>query len=254
MKYPIKLLVFDLDGTLLKTDKTVSEFTLNTLGRCRQSGIKLAYATGRGESDVPDLPAELFDASIVMSGAIASIGDELVYSRLIPYDVARPLLLACDRRGIHIASQTKNMHYSNFNVSEVWERISNFKVVDFSLHEIDAEKLYAVVRSGEDAAFIEKNLPRELYMTVSVDGLGMIMHRDATKSKAVSALAEKWKLSPCEIAAFGDDLIDIDMLKYAGIGVAMENALPMVKAAADAICPGNNEDGVAKWIQSNLLK
>jgi len=84
MKYPIKLLVFDLDGTLLKTDKTVSEFTLNTLGRCRQSGIKLAYATGRGESDVPDLTAELFDASIVMSGAIASIGDSLCTAARFP--------------------------------------------------------------------------------------------------------------------------------------------------------------------------
>ena len=253
MKYPIKLLVFDLDGTLLKTDKTISEFTLNTLGRCRQSGIKLAYATARGGSAGKFVPVELFDGKVVMSGALASIGDELVYKRLIPHEIARPLLMACDRKGIKIASEISGMHYSNFVVSELWDYINNYEIVDFSRHTIDAEKLYAVAYNKDDLAFIEKNLSTELYLTVSRDGLVMIMHRDATKSKAIAALAEEWGILQSEIAVFGDDLNDIDMLRYAGFGVAMGNALSEVKAAADCICQGNDEDGVAEWILSNLL-
>jgi len=56
-----------------------------------------------------------------------------------------------------------------------------------------------------------------------------------------------------EITAFGDDLNDIDMLEFSGISVAMVNALDNVKAVADYICDTNDNDGVAKWLEENLL-
>jgi hydroxymethylpyrimidine pyrophosphatase-like HAD family hydrolase len=66
-------------------------------------------------------------------------------------------------------------------------------------------------------------------------------------------LAKIWNIEPSEIAAFGDDLNDIDLLRYAGYGVAMENALDEVKAVADYICDTNDNDGVAKWLEDNML-
>jgi hydroxymethylpyrimidine pyrophosphatase-like HAD family hydrolase len=103
--------------------------------------------------------------------------------------------------------------------------------------------------SAEDAVFIRQNMPDSMYLTVARDGLGMIMHRDATKSKAVAKLAKMWNIKESEIAAFGDDLNDIDMLTCAGVGVAMKNALVEVKAVADYICDTNDNDGVAKWLE-----
>ena len=80
-----------------------------------------------------------------------------------------------------------------------------------------------------------------------------ISHKEAVKSKAVAALAEFWGISQEEILFFGDDLIDIDILKYCGVGVAMGNALDEVKEAADYVCGINNNDGAAKWIEENIL-
>ena len=81
----------------------------------------------------------------------------------------------------------------------------------------------------------------------------MVMHREATKSKALLEMARVWGIEQTEIVAFGDDLNDIDLLAYAGVGVATENALDEVKAAADCICDTNDNDGVAKWIEENIL-
>jgi hypothetical protein len=86
-------------------------------------------------------------------------------------------------------------------------------------------------------------------MTVAVDKLAMVMRGDATKAKAVAALARHWGIAQSETVAFGDDLNDIDMLSYAGTGVAMGNA----KAVSDFICLRNEDDGAADWIERNLL-
>ena len=252
MKYRIKMIVSDLDGTLLNCETVMSERTISVLEKCRKSGIKIAYATARGRSADLVAPAKHFDGRVNMGGAVASINNEIIYSRLIPFLTARPILLACDKRGLRTASEYSGMHFSNFNVLELWPYIKYCEKVDFSLHDRDAEKLYAVIDDQSDADFIRDQLNEDLHLHVSSDNLAMIMHRDATKSKAVAVLANHWNIEPSAIAAFGDDLNDIDMLEYAGYGVAMENARDEVKAAADYSCPGNDEDGVAEWILENV--
>ena len=80
MKYPTKMIVTDLDGTLLMSDKSISQYTKSVLCRCREAGIKTAYATGRGGSAERIVPSELFDARIIMNGASAYINDKIVYT------------------------------------------------------------------------------------------------------------------------------------------------------------------------------
>jgi len=253
----IKLIVTDLDGTFLRENKTVSDYTKSVFAHCREAGIKIAYATGRGGGAERVAPPGLFDGKIIMNGAIARIGDEIVYSRLIPYEIARPLLVACHERGIDITSEITGMHYSNFVVSSFWPGISHFQMVDLAQHEIDAEKIYTLNPSPENKRFIKQSLPDGLHLVMSSDGLGdflQIMHKDATKSKAVMALAKIWEITETEIATFGNDFNDIDMLEYAGTSVAVANAFDEVKAAANHICDTNDNDGVAKWIDENVLR
>jgi len=249
----IKMLVFDLDGTLLRDDKTISDYTKSVLCRCREAGIKVAYATGRGGSASVVAPSEHFDARITQNGGIVTIGDTVVRKCHIPYQSARPLLLACDRQGLKTSTAVSGMHYTNFVAPDHWPEVKNYAIADFARHELDAEALHIIIESPDDVAFIEEHMPAELYMTVTRDALGMIMHQDATKSRAVAELARIWGINQSEIAAFGDDANDIDMLKYAGVGVAMGNALDEVKAAADCICGGNDEDGAAVWIIYNVV-
>jgi Cof subfamily protein (haloacid dehalogenase superfamily) len=247
----IKMIVTDLDDTLLRRDKTVSEYTRDVLRRCRKKGIKTVIATGRGHPDVV-APTELFDAIIANNGANIYDG-AIELRRCISYAEARPLLLACNEHGLRLTSQFGGMHYTNFDVSKIWPHIKNFHIVDFASHALDSEKICVEGVTPEDAAFIERHLPNDMYLKVTRDGLGMVMHRKATKSAAIAELAGRWEITQNEIAAFGDDSNDIDMLIHAGVSVAMDNALDEVKSAADYICDTNSNDGVAKWIEANIL-
>lgn len=256
MKHNVKMIVTDLDGTLLRTDKTISEHTKTILNRCCKTGIKIAYVTGRGGSAERVAPNEIFDGRISMNGAIGKIKNYIIYDRLIPYEKARPILTDCNSRGMKITSEISGMHYSNFVVSDIWPQIKNYEIVDFTQHDMNAEKIYTPNPTPDDKLFIEQRLPDDLYFVVTADGagyLGQIMHKDATKAKAVSALAQHWGISQSEIVVFGDDLNDIDMLTYAGIGVAMGNALDKVKEVSDCVCLRNDDDGVARWIEENIL-
>ena len=273
----IKMIATDLDGTLLREDKSISDYTRSALSKCRASGIKLAFATGRGTA-FKVAPAELFDGGITNNGAIAkarslhalaendgpvsSSGffqaqEAIVYNKIIPYQTARPILVACHEHGIKIVSQASVVHYSNFAVSDIWPWVTGHQIVDFATHCVDAEKLYTPDITPENIKFIENLLPNELYSVVTRDITGdflQIMHWQATKGKAVLALARHWNILPTEIAAFGNDLNDIDMLSSVGFGVAVANAQDEVKAAAGHGCGSNEEDGLAAWLLEHVLE
>lgn len=84
-----------------------------------------------------------------------------------------------------------------------------------------------------------------LYVTSSVPRYVEISHGSVCKRSALEWLAEKLDISQEQIAAFGDGENDLEMLQYAGFGVAMGNAVTLLKQAADFIAPSCNEDGVA---------
>jgi hypothetical protein len=254
----VKMVVMDLDGTLLRGDKTLSAYTKNILVKCREKGIKVVYATGRGGSAKRLAPCELFDGKITMNGATATVGDEVVYNRTIPWQTAQPILIACHNRGMEIVSENGGKHYANFSVTDRWPSLmADDERTDFSQHRINAEKIYIPNPTPEDRAFIEKMLPDDLYFVITGDGedsfLGQIMHRDATKGQAILALANLWSICPQVIAAFGDDYNDMDMLQGCGIGVAMGNAILDIKNIATYICDTDENDGVAKWLEANII-
>ena len=159
------------------------------------------------------------------NGALARSAGETIYSRFIPADIVQSLFSECKIRKIDAG---------------------------VSLHGAETGKFWIEGCTVEDTVIIKKLLSENLYFTIANDRLGMVMHKDATKAKAVIALAKYWGISQSEIVAFGDDLYDIDMLSYAGIGVAMENALDEVKAASNLVCMTNDNDGIAEWLKVNI--
>ena len=104
-----------------------------------------------------------------MNGAIAKIGDDVVYNRLILNLTARPILVACAQRGIKITSKMAGMHYSNFSVSDFWSELTNFVITDFSQHELDTEKIYSSAPTPEEKLFIENLIPDSLYSVMTHD-------------------------------------------------------------------------------------
>jgi len=250
----IKMIVVDLDDTLLRNDKTVSERTVGALKKCREKGIKVVYATARGQSAQVLVSSDLFDGYVIMNGAIARAGAQVVYSRLISSVSVRKMLLAADDAGIPIAVQSAGMDYTNFDTTKVWEWVKHFTISDFRTLDVESEKIYALPKTESEIDILKKHLPRGLYLiTTREDNFTMIMNEDASKEKAVAALAGHWGICVSDVVAFGDDIIDIEMIKNCGVGVAMGNAISELKAVADYVCDTNENDGIAKWLEGNLL-
>jgi hypothetical protein len=199
------------------------------------------------------VPSGFYDGFVLNNGAKAYAGDAQIYTRLMPMGTIRDMLIACDNAGVRVVAERDGCHYTNFDVPEEWTFQQKYEISDFRDLDIEAEKLYAVVDSPEVIKVIKLHLSDKLYLYESRDGYAMVMHSEATKAAAVSSLAAHWGIEQKEIVAFGDDKNDIDLLQYSGIGIAMGNAVPEVKAAADLFCDTNENDGIAKWLEENLL-
>lgn len=249
----IKMIALDLDGTLLRDDKTVSQYTAEILERCRKRGIKIIYATVRGTVTDSIVLPDVFDGCVRLGGAVSYIGNKVVYSKPMPINDVRNFLILLHKNGLRVVAQDDGMHYANFDVSEVWPWLMNYKIVDFDDINFDVEKIYAITETPDAVSLVKENLPPNMHLFVSRDELAFVTHEDAVKSKAIAAIAQVWGIHQKEIIGFGDDKIDIDLLQYCGLGVAMGNALPEVKASADIVCDTNENDGVAKWLEENIL-
>ena len=79
------------------------------------------------------------------------------------------------------------------------------------------------------------------------------MNKSASKYRAIEFLAEQYHVDIEDIVAFGDDYNDMEMIERCGNGIAVGNALEIVKGVADQVCESNQNDGVARWIERNLL-
>lgn len=220
MNKRIKMIITDLDGTLLRDDKTVSDRNRLALLRCRELGIKVIFATGRS-CQTKVISKDLFDGYVCCNGAYAYAGETIVYQRTFSNETTRFIVEACTQRGI--AAEPRQ----------------------------DEEVCLPVIKPG-DAEFVNSILPDNLYLIVLKENYGQIMHKEATKVKAVEALARHWGIEQFEIVAFGDDLNDIDMLSWVGVGVAMGNAVDEVITASDEVCLNNENDGIAVWIEKNI--
>jgi len=251
-----KMIAVDLDGTLLRDDKTVSEEAISVLRKCHDSGLKLVYATARGQSAPTLVPPDLFDGYVQMNGAIAYASDSLIHHKVISTVYARELLLAADDARIDIAVEQCGRTFSNFPFPDEWDNLflTGYEITDFKELDIEVEKIWAMPKSEPEIELLKKHLQKGLYLVTTRDeNFTLIMHDEASKSSAIDALAGHWGIDCDEIVAFGDDVIDIDMLQHCGVGVAMGNAVDEVKAVADYVCDTNENDGIAKWLEEYVL-
>ena len=106
---------------------------------------------------------------------------------------------------------------------------------------------------GKLTADITDGFPEVRAVTYSDVSLVTIVHQEATKLNALMAVERALNITTNEIAAFGDDYSDVDWLSYCVNSVAVANAIDEVKAVANYVCGGCDEDGVAKWLEDHIL-
>lgn len=251
----IKMIVTDLDRTLLRDDKTISGYTEKTLLELKRRGIPFVIATARPIRDVRRWLSFLrYDAAVFHNGAVVMLGGEVIgrFGLENTEGIAAAILRGLP--GSRITVEAGDWMYSNMRAEELWPGAQYTRTEDFSeVRGLMAEKVIVAASTPEEMAALEPYTPEGAYLQLSENTIAMMMNRQATKLNGIRLLAERYGIGLGEVAAFGDDYNDMDMLTACGRGVAVANALPEAKAAADEVCGSNEEDGVARWIRGNML-
>ena len=253
-----RCLLFDLDGTLLRSDKTISPRTLRALEACRERGVKIGISTNRSENRAKPFLDQLGPEIIISSGGalVRSDGEIIFRAEFSPAETRRvlDLIQAVCGAEAEITVDGETAHYWNFKsdpavMDKSW---SGSTYCDFSRFSGTALKLCAEI-TDETFPALKSALPDCDCLRFSGEDWCKITKANATKENALQELCRTTGLTLAEIAAFGDDTPDIGMLRLCGLGVAMGNAIPPVKAAADVVIGTNDEDGIAEWLEATFL-
>ena len=252
----ISLVLVDLDGTLFRDDKSISEYSKQTIKRLQQKGVLFGICTSRAYvNSIKFLDGISPDIFITNGGGMVRQGEKKIYTCQFSVEEVRTLIEAtfkiCGPDAILSADNEEGL-YSN-SKEELGDKFWTFNdFLDFQepamkvcIQTLDKDKVSKIAQSiGSD---------RIDFLPFSDIPWYKMTLKDATKEKAISVMSQKLNIPLEQIAAFGDDFSDIGMLKLCGKGIAMQNAIPQVKKIASGICRSNEEDGIAHWLEENLL-
>ena len=244
----MKAIITDLDRTLLRTDKSISTYTLDILNACHRAGILIMAATARPERMVTQYHHMLhFDAMTVTNGARIILPDRVVVNGFSRDSAGKILAGICKHPDIILSMETSDGFFASEDIPE-WSPIV---YRDFPELPTDGEIYKILVSSKHDSIFqtVENTLTDDAYCTVAGGSLIHVMSRQATKWNGVKTMLETFHVSPDEAVYFGDDNDDIEAIQMCGTGVAVSNAIEPVLAVADEVTESNDEDGVARFIQ-----
>ena len=269
----IKLLAFDLDGTLLDDSKAVPYENTLALRAAAEKNILTVPASGRIFRFMPEpvrtqLSARYF---ITTNGGEVydAVSDSVLYSAEIPLQRALDVLDHFDTVDGIYDCYADNAGYMSRAFMEKADDYFLDPVLNAMLHSYtlktrtpvddlrgfmtarggSLQKLQMFFRDPEERLHQLEVLPRlfpDLVISSSLANNIEVNSAEATKGQALSALCAKLGIDRSEVMAFGDGLNDLDMLQFAGIPIAMGNADPLIREKAAYITASNNEAGLAK--------
>ncbi len=264
-----KLLAIDLDGTLLKNDKTISKVTYEAIQRARKKGVKVVLATGRPIKGISRYIEKLDlldedDCSVAFNGAAVQFNKtgKLIYEQNMEIEDIKYLYKLSKGLGVNIHALTPNEcitpKISEYSLLEAEINKIPLKVVDFDNLDPDTNIVKIMMIDKEEIlSKTVEQLPEEVYEKYSVlrsePYFLEFLNKEVNKEQGVKKLAEGFGIKKEEVICIGDAGNDIHMIQYAGLGVAMENAMVEVKRIADYITLTNEEDGVAHIIEKFIL-
>ncbi len=276
------LIAIDLDSTLLSSEGTVTARTREALERAHAAGVEIVICTGRRFSSAMEVlgGVSFADEIVINNGVVAKevATGKTVFSDYFAVDdyavCIRALKRVCPELPVlvmvdehpdyefcadlieHDASNRYHMEYIETNrpmLREVatLETLPTERIIQCCiLHEIErlesAEGPIAEATAGHAQVFIIRNVK---YLGSSLE----VLPEGASKWRALQFLARSYSIPPHRIMAIGDDLNDLTMIRGAGLGVAMANAVDAVREAADMVTADKDHDGVAEAIERHAF-
>ncbi|MGX7263541.1 Cof-type HAD-IIB family hydrolase [Enterococcus crotali] len=268
----IKLVAIDLDGTLLNSKKEISTRNKEALAQAKAAGVKIVLCTGRPLAAIEIYLEELNlrdngDYSITFNGGLVQKNDtgEIIEKALMPleavhelYELATSLNVPLDilSDGLVMQLPASKEHIS------IYSQLNNLLTFEsYELAQLTTDQIYNKAVVAIDEIYLDeqiKKIPASFYERYEViktrSNLLEFMPKGITKAYGISLLARDLGIKQEEIMTIGDEENDLPMIEYAGLGVAMENAVAKVKEMADVITDTNDNDGVAQAVEKFVLE
>ncbi|WNY64056.1 Cof-type HAD-IIB family hydrolase [Borreliella americana] len=261
-----KMLVFDLDGTLLNNNHEIAFLTLEVLLALKKD-FKIIIATGRRLIEVKNVRSQLKEIGInenylvTANGAEVFLQENLIFRHAMSYGLAKEILkIYADNVDVNL--YTFDTWYSNADVKSPimkhFIRDLGLNVIIGDLTKLNVDSVSKIVYYCDDLAILNK-LDNEIRSKDFQDARVFFSSKDllevtninANKYNAIKNIAFLENIPLCDVLAFGDNNNDYEMLKYLGKGVIMKNANEFLKinlANNEITRFSNNEDGVARFL------
>lgn len=266
----IRAVFLDLDGTLNNDDKIITERTRSALMRAQIQGVRLVLASARPspglykERDILHLQEY---GGVLMSYNGGRIVDaatgKVLFETAMNIKTAKEILRMLEKLPVTpILDDGCRFYVTDPDGYKVPYECQNNRMTCMQVNNLADFLWFAPIKIllsvqpellSEIKAQIACLLPRELTVVQTAPFYLEIIPSSINKGQGIVDTCRALEICPEETAAFGDAENDIPMLKAAGVGVAMGNASDGVKAAADEVTAGNNDDGIALWLEKNLL-
>lgn len=264
-----KLICLDVDGTLLDDEKRVSRAVKESLAKVHAMGIPIALVTGRMPAATGRIEKEVSVPCIKAcnAGTYILLGEECIHAKVLPPEAAQKIheeFFAPNHLPLWIFEGKKWYVTAVDSYVERESRIIHVKPEIAGMDEL--VKRWKEEGSGPNKLLAGANpstisrIQKEMKV-MNISGVDMarssdiyleIFPKGATKGEALEAICKKLGIYPEETMAFGDQELDIPMLKKAGTSIAMGNAIPEVKELADFVTKSNNEAGIAFALEHYL--
>lgn len=259
----------DLDDTLLRDDLTISPRTVQAIRKAREQGVKFTIATGRmAISARPyveqlglDVPVITYHGALIQE----ALSGKVLYRQVIPIALAMEIAEKMLSRGIYAQVYLRDRvlvrelgPYSSQYARLAAVRIEPGDLLRVLAAEPEGVEKILIIGNEPDldalALLLRSEFGERIHITKSKPNFLEMVDISVHKGAALAALAERFGIRREEVMAIGDSFNDIEMIEYAGLGVAMGNARPEVQKAADVVTGTNMEDGVAQAIERYVIK
>lgn len=262
----IKLIAFDLDGTLLNKDHQLAAKTIEAVEKVRQKGIRTLVATGRmycsAKPHIKKLGME--DPIITYNGALVvdPKQNSPLFHEPIPKSTAKKITEMVVKNNYYLQLYIDDNLFvaENNKFTEKYGDISGIKAeVVGRLDKFidDAPTKMLIIEENEKKQkqiheFLAENFGDEIEISSSYPIFIEITKKGMSKAVPLKNLSTKMGIKQSEVMAFGDGLNDLKMIKWAGKGVAMGNADPKLRQAADDIALEHHDLGIAKYLKDEF--
>ena len=284
-----KLVVIDLDGTMLNSYGVVTNETKEVIKKVEKQGVEVVIASGRPIDSIKEIAKEIESKNYFIAGNGTIIydikNDEIIYEKTLSKEKVLEIIKICEENSISYNIYTENeILATSLKYNVLYYHKENLKKEESKKTKINLVKnMYEYIQNKEDVKFLKiticdeskavfNSIIRKIKEIKDIEVLEIshmsrktikqgteefeisyyyteISAGDVDKWNAIEFLMEKLKIKREEIMAIGDNLNDRKMIENAGLGVAMGQSTPAILKLADEVTSSNDEEGIPQILQ-----